>query len=129
MYTPVYHAFNDNEKTHAHIAKRPQNRHSKEWGTSPALRLSTAVLKEAGCQLEQKVDLVVSRGRIMIGGGTVLEALIASSSESRATAWCGWPLREAATSTLTSGLIEHRANFAASNDASAIVGSLVRRDV
>ena len=38
----------------------------RKWGNSPALRLSTAVLKEAGYQLEQKVDLVVSRGRIII---------------------------------------------------------------
>ena len=35
-------------------------------GNSPALRLLTAVLKEAGYQLEHKVDLVVSRGRIII---------------------------------------------------------------
>jgi antitoxin MazE len=38
----------------------------RKWGNSPALRLTTAVLKEAGYQLEQKVDLVVSRGRIVI---------------------------------------------------------------
>ena len=38
----------------------------RKWGNSPALRLSTAVLKEAGYQLEQKVDLLVSRGRIVI---------------------------------------------------------------
>lgn len=38
----------------------------RKWGNSPALRLPTAVLKEAGYQLEQKVDLVVSRGRILI---------------------------------------------------------------
>ncbi len=38
----------------------------RKWGNSPALRLPTAVLKEAGYQLEQKVDLVVSRGRIII---------------------------------------------------------------
>ena len=38
----------------------------RKWGNSPALRLSTAVLKEAGYQIEQKVDLTVSRGRIVI---------------------------------------------------------------
>jgi antitoxin MazE len=38
----------------------------RKWGNSPALRLPTAVLKEAGYQLEQKVDLVVTRGRIII---------------------------------------------------------------
>jgi antitoxin MazE len=38
----------------------------KKWGNSPALRLSAAVLKEAGYQIEQKVDLRVSRGRIII---------------------------------------------------------------
>jgi antitoxin MazE len=38
----------------------------RKWGNSPALRLPTSVLKEAGYQLEQKVDLVVSRGRIII---------------------------------------------------------------
>ena len=38
----------------------------RKWGNSPALRLPTAVLKEAGYQLEQKVDLIVSRGRIVI---------------------------------------------------------------
>ena len=38
----------------------------RKWGNSPALRLPTALLKEAGYELEQKVDLVVSRGRIII---------------------------------------------------------------
>jgi len=38
----------------------------RKWGNSPALRLSTAVLKEAGYQIEQKVDLIVTRGRIVI---------------------------------------------------------------
>jgi antitoxin MazE len=38
----------------------------RKWGNSPALRLPTAVLKEAGYQIEQKVDLIVSRGRIVI---------------------------------------------------------------
>ncbi len=38
----------------------------RKWGNSPALRLPTTVLREAGFQIEQKVDLIVSRGRIII---------------------------------------------------------------
>lgn len=38
----------------------------RKWGNSPALRLPTSVLKEAGYQIEQKVELIVSRGRIVI---------------------------------------------------------------
>lgn len=38
----------------------------RKWGNSPALRLPIAVLREAGYQLDQKVDLIVSRGRIVI---------------------------------------------------------------
>ena len=38
----------------------------RKWGNSPALRLPTTVLRQAGYQLEQKVDLVVSHGRIVI---------------------------------------------------------------
>lgn len=38
----------------------------RKWGNSPALRLPTAVMKEAGYQLEQKVELIVSHGRIII---------------------------------------------------------------
>ena len=38
----------------------------RKWGNSPALRLPAAVLREAGYHVEQKVDLVVSRGRIVI---------------------------------------------------------------
>ena len=38
----------------------------RKWGNSPALRLPNAILKEAGYHLEQKVDLLVSRGRIII---------------------------------------------------------------
>ena len=38
----------------------------RKWDNSPALRLPTAVLNKAGYQLEQKVDLVVSRGLIII---------------------------------------------------------------
>ena len=35
-------------------------------GNSPALRLPTTVLKEAGYHIEQKVELLVSQGRIII---------------------------------------------------------------
>ena len=38
----------------------------RKWGNSPALRLSASALKEAGYQLDQKVELIVSRGRILI---------------------------------------------------------------
>lgn len=38
----------------------------RKWGNSPALRLPNAVMKEAGYRLEQKVELIVSRGRIVI---------------------------------------------------------------
>ena len=38
----------------------------KKWGNSPALRLPSAVLKEAGYQLEQRVHLKVSEGCIII---------------------------------------------------------------
>ena len=38
----------------------------RKWGNSPALRLPTTVLREAGYQLGQKVDLTVSKGRIII---------------------------------------------------------------
>ena len=38
----------------------------RKWGNSPALRLPAKILGEAGFQLEQKVELIVSRGRIVI---------------------------------------------------------------
>ena len=38
----------------------------RKWGNSPALRLPNAALKAAGYRLEQKVELTVSRGRIVI---------------------------------------------------------------
>lgn len=38
----------------------------RKWGNSPALRLPKTVLKAAGYRLEQKVQLIVSRGRIVI---------------------------------------------------------------
>lgn len=38
----------------------------RKWGNSPALRLTTAVLKEAELQLDERVDLVVSKGQVII---------------------------------------------------------------
>jgi antitoxin MazE len=38
----------------------------RKWGNSPALRLPTTLLKEAGYQLDQKVDVTVVQGRIII---------------------------------------------------------------
>jgi antitoxin MazE len=38
----------------------------RKWGNSPALRLPSAVLKEAGYRLDQKVDLAVEDGNIII---------------------------------------------------------------
>lgn len=38
----------------------------RKWGNSPALRLPVSVLKDADLQLQQKVTLVVRRGRIVI---------------------------------------------------------------
>lgn len=38
----------------------------RKWGNSPALRLPVAVLKEADFGLEQKVNIVATRGRIVI---------------------------------------------------------------
>ena len=38
----------------------------RKWGNSPALRLPVSALKEAEFCLEQKVSIVVTRGRIVI---------------------------------------------------------------
>ena len=38
----------------------------RKWGNSPALRLPVAAIKEAAFSLEQKVNLTISRGRIVI---------------------------------------------------------------
>jgi len=45
----------------------------RKWGNSPALRLPTSVLKEAGYRLEQKVEVVVRRGQIVIQPSRKLE--------------------------------------------------------
>ena len=38
----------------------------RKWGNSPALRLPVSALKEANLSLQQKVNIVVTRGRIVI---------------------------------------------------------------
>ena len=38
----------------------------RKWGNSPALRLPVSILKEASMSLEQKVTILVDRGRIVI---------------------------------------------------------------
>ena len=38
----------------------------RKWGNSPALRLPAAAIRQAAFSLEQKVNLKVSRGRIVI---------------------------------------------------------------
>jgi antitoxin MazE len=58
----------------------------RKWGNSPALRLPVAALKEAGYQLEQKVNLIVSNGRITIEPSDKVEydldALVCGITES-----------------------------------------------
>ncbi len=38
----------------------------RKWGNSPALRLPALALKEAALSLDQKVTIIVTRGRIVI---------------------------------------------------------------
>lgn len=38
----------------------------RKWGNSAAVRLSAAALKEAAFSLEQKVNIRITRGRIVI---------------------------------------------------------------
>ena len=45
----------------------------RKWGDSPAIRLPSAVLKAAGYQLNQKVELVVTRSRIVIRPSRTVE--------------------------------------------------------
>jgi antitoxin MazE len=44
-----------------------------KWGNSPALRLPSAVLKEAGFNMAQKVELIVSEGSIIIQPSPTVE--------------------------------------------------------
>jgi antitoxin MazE len=45
----------------------------RKWGNSPAVRLPLAVMKEANFSVEQKVTIVVTRGRIVIEPSEVVE--------------------------------------------------------
>ena len=45
----------------------------RKWGNSPAVRLPLAVMKEANFSVEQKVTIVVIRGRIVIEPSEVVE--------------------------------------------------------
>ena len=45
----------------------------RKWGNSPALRLPVAVIKEADFNLEQKVKISVTRGRIVIEPSDTVE--------------------------------------------------------
>ena len=45
----------------------------RKWGNSPALRLPVSVIKEAAFSLEQKVNIVVTRGRIVIEPSSKIE--------------------------------------------------------
>ncbi len=38
----------------------------RKWGNSPALRLPVSAIKEAAFSLEQKVNIIVTHGRIVI---------------------------------------------------------------
>ncbi len=38
----------------------------RKWGNSPALRLPASAIRDADFSLEQKVNIVVTRGRIVI---------------------------------------------------------------
>ena len=45
----------------------------RKWGNSPALRLPVAVIKEANFNLEQRVNISVTRGRIVIEPSDTVE--------------------------------------------------------
>ncbi len=45
----------------------------RKWGNSPALRLPVAVIKDAGFNLEQKVSITVTKGRIVIEPSDIVE--------------------------------------------------------
>ena len=44
-----------------------------KWGNSPAVRLPVSAIKEAAFSLEQKVNLTVTRGRIVIEPSTKID--------------------------------------------------------
>jgi antitoxin MazE len=45
----------------------------RKWGNSPALRLPKSAIKEAAFSLEQKVNLTITRGRIVIEPSSRIE--------------------------------------------------------
>jgi antitoxin MazE len=45
----------------------------RKWGNSPAVRLPVSAIKEAAFSLEQKVNLTVTRGRIVIEPSSRIE--------------------------------------------------------
>ena len=45
----------------------------RKWGNSPAVRLPVSAMKEAAFSLEQKVNLTVTRGRIVIEPSSKIE--------------------------------------------------------
>lgn len=57
----------------------------RKWGNSPAVRLTTSTMKAAAFDLEQKVTIKATRGRIVIepagDAGLSLEALVAGIND------------------------------------------------
>jgi antitoxin MazE len=57
----------------------------KKWGNSPALRLSSAIMKSAKLNVDQEVTIHIQRGKIVIEPSTqsefVLDDLIAQISK------------------------------------------------
>jgi antitoxin MazE len=45
----------------------------RKWGNSPALRLPTSLMKAAAMSVEQKVNITVSKGRIVIEPSDTVE--------------------------------------------------------
>ena len=64
----------------------------RKWGNSLALRLPASALKQADLSLDQKVNIVVSRGRIIIEAsgkveydlGQLLDAMTTENSHAEA---------------------------------------------
>ncbi len=48
----------------------------RKWGNSPALRLPMSAIKEAAFSLEQRVNIIVTRGRIVIEPSSRVEYLL-----------------------------------------------------
>ena len=60
----------------------------RKWGNSPALRLPSAVMKSASLELEQRVTITATKGRIVIEPaktpGYKLEDLLAGITDDNA---------------------------------------------